>query len=122
MYRRSSVASKSVEGGWALGSLAPSYQPDQIKQAKRSLLNLQGQPPPLTTIPPLDRQAVAAGSFWAFGTGKKNRCGSGGAVKGNEHPLTWVFLGSPWSRCCRFFGPPTFGPTFRFEPLEVGRP
>jgi hypothetical protein len=72
-------------GGWALGSLAPSYAPDQIKQAKRSLLNPQGQPPPLTSSPRSGATATKAvnslGGVWdravhyvLYGRCRQGRC------------------------------------------------
>ncbi len=85
-------------GGWALGSLAPSCLPDQIKQAKRSLLNPQGQPPPLTSSPAgMSTAAKAVDSTWAFGTGPYITCCTRGAVKGDDRPLTRAYGGCSWS-------------------------
>src|ERR1019366_5232158 len=72
-------------GGWALGSLAPSYAPDQIKQAKRSLLKPQAQPPPLTSSPRSGATATKAvnslGGVWdravhyvLYGRCRQGRC------------------------------------------------
>ena len=65
-------------GGRALGSLAPSRRPGVARQATRSLLDPQGQPPPLTAHPPLAASALPPSAASSGASGLRRTLGKSG--------------------------------------------
>src|SRR6202034_2710801 len=119
--RGGEIGREGREGPGVFGAIS---QPGWARLATRSLLDPQGQPPPLTAHPHLqlsrERRCASAASSGASGTAPYIRQIGGGVVKVRRGAPTRENNGSSWSMRCRFFGAPLLGPALRFEALEVG--